>query len=128
MIVENARISLRHPQCARCGQVRQQAMDLKDPDTEEWLPLCHVCLFERLFKGRKKMNDANQKQVGGSHYQTTIQPWDYIAANNIGYFEGNVIKYVSRWREKGGLDDLRKAIHYLEKLIEVEFPDTEPKL
>jgi hypothetical protein len=63
---------------------------------------------------------ANDKQIGGSHYRLkSIQPWDYIAANDIGYFEGNIIKYVSRWRNKGGLDDLRKAQHYLEKLIEL---------
>ena len=45
---------------------------------------------------------------------------DYIAANALGYFEGNVIKYVSRWRDKDGVDDLRKARHYLDKLIELQ--------
>lgn len=64
---------------------------------------------------------ANDKQVAGNHYkQATIQPWDYVVANGLGYFEGNVIKYVTRWRGKGGVDDLRKAAHYLEKLIELE--------
>ena len=64
---------------------------------------------------------ANEQQVSGNHYKTkTIQPWDYIAANELGYFEGNVVKYVLRWRDKGGIDDLRKAKHYLEKLIELE--------
>ena len=44
---------------------------------------------------------ANDTQVGGSHYtKQGIQTWDYIAANEIGYFEGNVIKYVSRWKQK----------------------------
>jgi hypothetical protein len=67
------------------------------------------------------MTTANDTQVGGQHYKTkTIQPWDYIAANQLGYFEGNIVKYVSRWRDKGGLDDLRKARHYLDKLIELE--------
>jgi len=61
------------------------------------------------------------KQVGGSHYnQKEIQPWDYISSNNLGFFEGNCVKYVSRWKDKGGVEDLRKAIHYLEKLIELE--------
>lgn len=50
----------------------------------------------------------------------TIQPWDYIAANNIGFFEGNAIKYLTRWRDKGGIADLEKARHYLDKLIELE--------
>lgn len=63
---------------------------------------------------------ANEKQVGGAHYNSkAIQPWDYIVSNNLGYLEGNVIKYVSRYKEKNGLQDLEKAKHYLEKLIEV---------
>lgn len=67
---------------------------------------------------------ANEIQVGGTHYKgKTIQPWDYIAANDIGYFEGNIIKYVSRWRDKGGVDDLKKARHYLDKLIELNTPE-----
>lgn len=65
--------------------------------------------------------NANDTQVGGSHYkQQQMQPWDYIAANNLGFFEGNVVKYVTRWRGKGGVEDLRKARHYLDKLIELE--------
>lgn len=64
---------------------------------------------------------ANSIQVGGSHYkQQQMQPWDYIAANNLGFFEGNIVKYVTRWRGKGGVEDLRKARHYLDKLIELE--------
>lgn len=67
------------------------------------------------------VSTANDRQVAGDHYKSkAIQPWDYIASNNIGYLEGNVIKYVSRWRDKGGLADLEKARHYLDKLIELE--------
>ena len=67
---------------------------------------------------------ANEIQVAGSPYKTkAVQPWDYIAANELGYFEGNIVKYVSRWRDKGGVDDLRKAKHYLEKLIELQIKD-----
>jgi hypothetical protein len=63
---------------------------------------------------------ANQRQVDGSHYiNKEIQPWDFIAANNLGFFEGNIIKYVSRWEEEGGIVDLEKARHYLDKLIEL---------
>lgn len=62
-----------------------------------------------------------EKQEGGDHYKKlVIQPVVYIHANGIGYFEGNVIKYVSRWREKNGLQDLEKAKHYIELLIELE--------
>ena len=64
---------------------------------------------------------ANDIQHGGTHYKgKAIEPWDYIAANGIGFFEGNAIKYLSRWRDKGGIDDLKKARHYIDKLIEVE--------
>lgn len=71
---------------------------------------------------------ANETQVGGDHYKSkAIQPWDYIASNNIGYLEGCIIKYISRHREKGGLEDLKKAEHFLAKLIEVE-TDRTPKI
>ena len=61
------------------------------------------------------------KQVAGTHYKDLpIQPVEYIYANALGYFEGNVIKYVSRWRAKNGIADLEKAKHYIELLIEME--------
>ena len=67
------------------------------------------------------MTAANETQVGGDHYkEKSIQPWDFIAANHLGYFEGNIVKYVSRWRDKGGINDLKKARHYLDKLLELE--------
>lgn len=47
-----------------------------------------------------------------------IQPWDFITSNNLGFLEGNIIKYVSRYKEKNGHEDLLKARHYLDKLIE----------
>lgn len=60
-------------------------------------------------------------QVAGTHYKDMkIQPVEFIHANGIGYFEGNVIKYVSRWRQKGGIEDLKKAKHYIELLLELE--------
>ena len=63
---------------------------------------------------------ADDMQVGGTHYKDkSIQPWDYIIANDLGYLEGNVVKYVSRWKNKNGIEDLKKAQHYLSKLIEV---------
>jgi len=64
---------------------------------------------------------ANANQVGGEHYKNkAIQPWDYIVSNNLGYLEGCVVKYVSRYKEKGGMQDLQKAAHYLQKLMEVQ--------
>lgn len=64
---------------------------------------------------------ANKKQHGGDHYKKLkIEPWDFIVENNLPYLEGNIIKYVARWRSKGGVQDLLKAQHYLEKLLETE--------
>lgn len=69
---------------------------------------------------REKPTTANNRQVSGEHYlKRAIQPWDYVAANGLGFFEGNIVKYVTRWREKGGVTDLEKARHYLDKLIEI---------
>lgn len=54
-----------------------------------------------------------------SHYQTgSIEPIDFILSNNLGFCEGNVIKYVSRWKYKNGIEDLKKAMTYLEFLID----------
>lgn len=62
---------------------------------------------------------VNQKQVGGTHYADKgIQPWDYVIANNMGYLEGCIVKYITRYKDKNGLEDLKKAKHYLEKLME----------
>jgi hypothetical protein len=64
---------------------------------------------------------ANDIQHGGAHYKSkAIQPWDYIVSNNLDYLQGNIVKYVSRFRDKNGLEDLYKAQHYIEKLIETE--------
>ena len=63
---------------------------------------------------------ANEKQVGGDHYKVKpIQPWDFIAANNLDFFQGAVVKYVCRYKDKDGLKDLEKAKHYIEKMIEM---------
>lgn len=65
------------------------------------------------------MTSALKTQVGGDHYRDlAIQPIEFIVANDIPYREANVIKYVTRWRSKNGVEDLRKARHYLDMLIE----------
>lgn len=60
-------------------------------------------------------------QVGGNHYKDMkIQPIEYIHANGLGFLEGNAIKYITRYKSKGGVQDLQKAKHYIEMLIELE--------
>ncbi len=61
------------------------------------------------------------------HYTQGIECWDYIVSHDMNYLEGNIIKYITRWREKNGVEDLKKAQAYLEKLIEIA-PETETKL
>lgn len=64
---------------------------------------------------------ANDHQEGGDHYRTaTIQPWDAIVAWGLGFLDGNIVKYLARWRKKDGIRDLKKARHYLDKLIRLE--------
>jgi hypothetical protein len=62
---------------------------------------------------------ANEIQVGGTHYRGDMQHWDYVVANELNYFEGQITKYVTRARRKNGLEDLKKAQHFLAKWIEV---------
>ena len=55
------------------------------------------------------------KQIGGSHYKSfTIQPYEFISKNNLSFFQGNVVKYVCRYLNKNGIEDLDKIIHYCE--------------
>lgn len=64
---------------------------------------------------------ALSRQEGGNHYKDLpIQPVEFIHRNGIGFMEGNAIKYLTRWRSKGGLEDLKKARHYIDMLIEME--------
>ena len=68
--------------------------------------------------------NALKEQVGGNHYsKLAIQPVEYINSNNLTYLQGNVIKYVTRYKDKNGIEDLQKAKHYIDLLIELEDKD-----
>ena len=75
---------------------------------------------------RKKLNmskniDPLDIQIGGNHYKTqAIQPVEYIHANNLGFLEGCIVKRITRWREKNGLEDLLKIKHEVDLLIQLE--------
>ena len=59
--------------------------------------------------------------MGGGHYKDlAIQPVEYIHANGIPFIEGCIIKYATRWKDKGGTDDVKKIIHFAELLLELE--------
>ena len=70
---------------------------------------------------------ALSKQEGGSHYQGKIQMIEFIMANNISYPEGCAMKYLYRHKNKNGLEDLKKAIHYIELIMELEYDYTEDR-
>ncbi len=65
---------------------------------------------------------ANDKQHGGNHYKQFkgFEPWDVITEWGLGYLDGTALKYIARWKHKNGVEDLKKAIHFLEKAVEVE--------
>lgn len=65
---------------------------------------------------------VNNIQHGGTHYKKygELQPWDVVLKWELGYLEGTALKYIARWKDKGGVEDIKKAIHFLQKLVEVE--------
>ena len=66
-----------------------------------------------------------ERQEGGDHYDLPIQPLEYIHANQLGYIEGNIIKYATRHKKKNGVEDIKKIIHYCELLLELEYGETQ---
>ena len=71
-------------------------------------------------------NSALNRQVGGEHYKNfVIQPVEFIHKNNLGFIVGNIIKYICRYKDKNGIEDLKKAKHYIDMLIELEEKEQE---
>lgn len=65
-------------------------------------------------------------QVGGEHYRNQgIQPVEYISANDLSFFEGNVVKYITRHKTKGKVEDIRKVIHYAQMILHFEYGEEE---
>ena len=65
------------------------------------------------------VKDSSSYQVGGTHYQAAIQPWDIIDAWELDFFEGNALKYLLRYKYKGkALEDLDKLAHYVQRMRE----------
>lgn len=97
--------------CSTC--VNNQLHPTKEP--------CITCVHSNSYPGYVSVT-ALTKQEGGSHYKdNAIQPIVYIHANKLGFCEGNVVKYITRHKEKNGAEDIRKVIHYCELLLELEY-------
>lgn len=103
---------------------------LKDKDSFSWpyegspkttLVENKECTIGTYGGWKKNETCASSKQVGGDHYKKfSIQPAEFCYANNIPYLEATTIKYLCRWKDKGGIQDLDKAIHFIELLKEFE--------
>ena len=92
-------------------------------------PMCSICRFKiETYVGADHSGCLEAVRIArlsplpdNSHYAGLgMQPWGYIIANELNFFEGNVVKYVTRWKHKNGLDDLRKARVYIDELIRQE--------
>lgn len=90
--------------------------ELKDTVFSKWLRVISNCTI----RGAKPMG-ANERQVGGDHYKVGGEEhWDRVHRLHLDYFQAQITKYVERWKLKGGITDLEKALHVLEKYIELE--------
>ena len=77
------------------------------------------CILGHLKETEELFMKSFKKQIGGNHYlKYKISPVEFIIKNNIGFVEGNILKYILRFKEKGGVQDLLKAKHYIELLID----------
>lgn len=113
--------------CPPLPKIIQQSAterDPKEPISVTSDMVLEVIASERgpeLFLTANDTQSANDTQVGGQHYRTKgkIQHWDFAASQKLDYFQGQITKYVCRWRDKNGIEDLKKAQHFLQKYIEV---------
>ena len=95
--------------------IREKIEKALKESSEKSKPTCNV------FLSAGKAETALDRQVGGNHYKDCkIQPIEYIHANNLNFCEANIVKYITRWRAKGGLQDVEKVIHYAQLLLELE--------
>lgn len=99
-------------------------------ETEPWTrTVCPDCkhVYYRGENGEAEAQpfmDFTEQEKNGipddSHYtKGKIEPWDYIIANDLDFFEGNIVKYVTRWKYKNGIEDLKKVVVYANKLLEI---------
>lgn len=97
--------------------IKQQEQELMNRD---YNPLAQIGpVITPTPQALEQLQTTLDKQVGGNHYRAlAIQPWEIIDALSLDFYDGNALKYLLRWRDKGGVQDLKKAIHYIEHQIE----------
>lgn len=95
-----------------------QIADLEEKKTTVWTTPPKDFEHDKIKEIKMK---ASKAQIGGSHYsEMAIQPTEFIHKNGLSFIQGNIIKYVCRYKSKGGIEDLNKAKHYIDLLIEFE--------
>lgn len=110
---ETTELSAEAERCTYCGRRGADNCDVPPPD------VCEKAIAPE--PASSEPTSPLGEQIGGNHYKDMkIQPVEFIHANGIGYIEGCVIKYVSRWRKKGGAEDLKKARHFIDLLLQLE--------
>ncbi len=72
------------------------------------------------YYNKKNMGNSKERVFHPNHYNKGIEMWDYAHSHNLDFFEGNIVKYVTRWKDKNGIEDLKKAKQYLDKLIDLQ--------
>lgn len=105
-------------ECGNCNAI------YNDTEAVQNIFRCRACgnnLSEEKEVVNKNFKSKPKKQVNGSHYEQAIEPIEYIEANELGFHEANVIKYVSRHSKKNGKEDIEKAIWYLNRIIETKY-------
>jgi len=101
--------------CAELRKNCEESKRLNDATPAEWNKASKTAYG----KLHHPEDPAIQKQIGGNHYNRyAIQPVDFIIANNLDWCEANAVKYITRWKDKNGVEDIKKAMHYLEILLE----------
>jgi Protein of unknwon function (DUF3310) len=122
-LIDNNALDKAYPSttCPNCGIVYPSYMIHKCP-LQKLSPMDFVNNYHET----KDKPDPFKNQVGGGHYKSMkIQPIEFVLANELGFCEGNIIKYTCRYKQKGGKEDLKKVIHYAELLIAQLEKDTD---
>lgn len=95
---------------------------------DDYISFDEMAAIVDYLRSQQVISSLGNMQVGGSHYQTKIQPVEYIHANGLSFIEGNVVKYISRHKLKGGADDIKKAISYCKILLKLEYGYTDEQI
>ncbi len=95
---------------------------------DDYISFDEMAAIVDYLRSQQVISSLGNMQVGGNHYQTKIQPVEYIHANGLPFIEGNVVKYISRHKAKGGAGDIEKAISYCKILLKLEYGYTDEQI